>query len=83
MANRFHKYCPELLKPHTGSANAKELNFDRLDSGYTVGTAGTRATGRSRTLQLFHGSEVAFWPNASVARRSGRCVPGLWCCAAS
>ena len=39
-------------------------HFDKLDSGYTVGTAGTKATGRSRTAQLFHGSEVAFWPNA-------------------
>jgi hypothetical protein len=65
MANRFHEYCPELVKPHVGVSNAKELNFDRLDSGYTVGTAGTRAVGRSRTLQLFHGSETAFWPNAS------------------
>jgi hypothetical protein len=65
MANRFHEYCPGLMRPHTGAANAKELNFDRLDSGYTVGTAGTRATGRSRTLQLFHGSELAFWPNAA------------------
>jgi hypothetical protein len=65
MANRFHEYCPDLVKPHTGAANAKELNFDLLDSGYSVGTAGTKAVGRSRTLQLFHGSEVAFWPNAA------------------
>ena len=64
MANRFHEHCPELVKPHTGAANAKELSFDRLDSGYSVGTAGTKAVGRSRTLQLFHGSEVAHWPNA-------------------
>jgi hypothetical protein len=65
MANRFHEYCPELVKPHTGAANAKELAFDRLDSGYAVGTAGTKGVGRSRTLQLCHGSEVAFWPNAA------------------
>jgi hypothetical protein len=65
MANRFHEYCPDLVKPHTGAANAKELNFDRLDSGYSIATAGTKAVGRSRTLQLFHGSEVAFWPNAA------------------
>ncbi len=64
MANRFHEHCPELVRPHTGAANAKELAFDVLDSGYSVGTAGTKAVGRSRTLQLFHGSEVAFWPNA-------------------
>jgi hypothetical protein len=42
------------------------LTFDRLDSGYRVGTAGTRGIGRSSTLQLFHGSEVAFWPFAET-----------------
>jgi hypothetical protein len=65
MANRFHDHCPELVRPHTGAANAKELSFDRLDSGYSVGTAGSKAVGRSKTLQLFMGSEVAHWPNAS------------------
>jgi hypothetical protein len=64
MAVRFHEHCPELVKPHTGAANAKELVFDRLDSGYSVGTAGSKAVGRSKTLQLFLGSEVAHWPNA-------------------
>jgi hypothetical protein len=39
MANRFHEHCPELVRPHTGAANAKELAFDVLDSGYSVGTA--------------------------------------------
>jgi hypothetical protein len=29
-----------------------------------VGTAGSTAIGRSKTIQLFHGSEVAFWKNA-------------------
>lgn len=65
MANRFHDNCPALVKPHTGASNAKELSFDRMDSGYAVGTAGTKAVGRSQTIQLFHGSEVAFWPNAA------------------
>lgn len=62
MVERYHKHSP--LKPSTGAANAKELSFDILDSGYEVGTAGTKAVGRSKTVQLFHGSEVAFWPNA-------------------
>lgn len=66
MAERFHEHCPALVKPSTGAANAKELYFDRLDSGYEVGTAGTKAVGRSKTFQLFHGSEVAFWPFAST-----------------
>lgn len=64
MANRYHEYCPLPVKPHTGAANANELNFDVLDSGYKVGTARTKGTGRSSTLQYFHGSEVAHWPNA-------------------
>lgn len=66
MANRFHEHCPALVRPSTGAANAKELFFDRLDSGYQVGTAGTKAVGRSKTIQLLHGSEAAFWPNASA-----------------
>lgn len=65
MAQRYHEHCPELVKPTTGAANAKELNFPVLDSGYQVGTAGTKAVGRSKTIQLFHGSEVAFWPHAA------------------
>lgn len=65
MVDRYHKNCPEELRPQTGSSNAKELTFPLLDSGYAVGTAGTKAVGRSKTIQLFHGSEVAFWPNAA------------------
>lgn len=55
MATRYHEQCPPILRPHTGTANAKELYFDLLDSGYKVGTAGTKAVGRSSTLQFFHG----------------------------
>lgn len=64
IANRFHDHCPDLVKPHTGAANAHELNFNILDSGYKVGTAGSRGTGRSATVQFFHGSEVGYWQNA-------------------
>ena len=66
MVDRYHQHCPALVKPSTSAANAKELFFDRLESGYAVGTAGAKATGRSQTVQLFHGSEVAFWPNAQL-----------------
>ncbi|WP_245440203.1 hypothetical protein [Mesorhizobium sp. Z1-4] len=66
MVDRYHDNCPAPVKPSTGASNAKELYFDKLDSGYAVGTAGTKAVGRSQTVQLFHGSEVAFWPNASL-----------------
>lgn len=66
MAERFHEHCPSVVKPSTGAANAKELHFDRLDSGYKVGTAGSKAVGRSQTLQYFHGSEVGYWPFADM-----------------
>jgi len=62
MVARYHEHTP--LRPATGAANAKELIFKKLDSGYSVATAGQKAVGRSKTIQLFHGSEVAFWPNA-------------------
>lgn len=64
MAKRFHENCPDLVRPQTGKANAKELSFSALDSGYKVATAGTAEVGRSDTIQFFHGSEAAFWPNA-------------------
>ncbi len=62
MVDRYHEHTP--LRPATGAANAKELIFKKLDSGYSVATAGQKAAGRSKTTGLFHGSEVAFWPNA-------------------
>ncbi len=61
---RFHDNCPYPVKAHEGRANAREMLFDRLDSGYHVGTAKSRGVGRSDTLQYFHGSEVAYWANA-------------------
>lgn len=64
MAVRYHENCPDPVRPSTGAANAKELIFDKLDSGYKVGTAGTKGVGRSSTIQYFHGSEVGFWPFA-------------------
>src|SRR5438034_3285103 len=66
MVERFHANCPAAEKPLTGAANAEELYFDALDSGFKVGTAGTKGVGRSATIQLFHGSEVAFWPFAET-----------------
>jgi hypothetical protein len=66
MAKMFHGNCPELVRPSTGKANAKELSFEKLNSGYKVATAGSSEVGRSETIQLFHGSEYAFWPNADT-----------------
>ena len=65
MTERYYQNLPSFVKPSTGAANAKELHFDVLDSGYKIGTACNKAVGRGQTLQYFHGSEVAFWMNAS------------------
>lgn len=62
MAQRYHEHSK--AKPSTSASNAKELVFDKLESGYKVGTAGNKGVGRSSTIQFFHGSEVAFWPHA-------------------
>ena len=65
MTDRFYNNLPQQVKPVTSKANAKELHFELLDSGYKIGTAGNKAVGRGQTIQYFHGSEVAFWMNAS------------------
>lgn len=63
MTKRYHASLPDIIKPVTGAANDRELWFKKLDSRYAVSTAGSGETGRSGTVQLFHGSEVGFWPN--------------------
>tara|TARA_R110000772_G_C13269446_1_gene436126 strand:+ start:163 stop:1686 length:1524 start_codon:yes stop_codon:yes gene_type:complete len=65
MAKRYYDNLPDQIKPSISAVNSKELRFDKLDSGYRVGTAGNKSVGRSQTNQFFHGSEVAFWPNAA------------------
>ena len=65
MAQRYHANTPELVRPQVATNNSKELIFGKLDSGYKVGTAENKAVGRSSTIQLFHGSEAAFWNNAA------------------
>jgi len=65
MAKRYYDNLPPQVKPKTRAANAKEMDFGILDSGYKVGTAGNKTVGRSQTNQYFHGSEVAFWANAA------------------
>jgi hypothetical protein len=64
MVKRYHENNPTPIS--TGATNAKELIFDKLDSGYKLATAGTKDVGRSNTAQLLHGSEFAFWDNAAM-----------------
>ena len=64
MTQRYYDKLPKGLCAPADKASSKELYIRKYDSGYSVGTAGNKGAGRSQTIQLFHGSEVAFWPNA-------------------
>ena len=64
MTKRYYENLPAGLCPTANRDSTKELNFDTLNSGYAVGTAGNKGAGRSQTIQLLHGSEVAYWPHA-------------------
>ena len=66
MTRRFHDHMPASLRAHTSYSSRQELVFDVMDSSYGLGTAGSGKIGRSDTIQLFHGSEVALWENADA-----------------
>lgn len=76
MAKRYYDTCHPAFKPYLGRSSEKEMSFSHIDSGYRVGTAGNKNTGRSSTIQYFHGSEAAFWENASdIAKGALQAVP--------
>jgi hypothetical protein len=60
---RFHENLPEFLQPTLKRNNARELEFNDLDSSIKVTTAGSKETGRGDTFTHFHASEIGFWPN--------------------
>lgn len=70
------------LPPKVGADNAKELEFPKRGSTYTVATAGQKAGGRGGGVSFFHGSEVAWWTNAadhfSASVQAVDEVRGVW-----
>lgn len=62
MAKNYYDLSLPSFKPIIDTRNSKELSFSELKSGYRVTTARNKSAGRSFTAQLFHGSEVAYWP---------------------
>lgn len=66
MTKRYHKNCPEHVRPNTTRSSSKELLFDRLDSAYRVATAGGDGILRGETLTDLHASEIAFWRTSSA-----------------
>lgn len=61
MVERYWELSPEPARPQAKIANRREFEFKDISSEYAVGTAGNENVGRGGTVQLFHGSEVAFW----------------------
>ena len=66
IVKRFHANMSDDLRPSTGTSNAEELLFDKLDSGYLVSVASNEGAGRSATAQALHCSEAAFWPDLEM-----------------
>lgn len=64
MTKRYYENLPQGLCPTADRDSTKDLNFNSLDSGYSIGTAGNKGVGRSQTIQLLHGSEVGYWHHA-------------------
>jgi hypothetical protein len=65
MADRFHKYCRfGDLQPERHFSNATLSTYPEFDSTAVIATAGSLNAGRGDTYSDFHGSEVAFWPDA-------------------
>lgn len=65
MADRFYDNCKYGdVQPNRKYANASLTTYPDLNSSSTVATAGNLTVGRGDTYTDFHGSEVAFWPDA-------------------
>jgi len=65
MVERFYELSPEPTRPEAKTQNRQEFQFKKINSEYSVGTAGSDDVGRGGNVNLFHGSEVAFWENAT------------------
>jgi predicted Fe-Mo cluster-binding NifX family protein len=65
MADRFYENCKfGDIQPARHFANASLTTYPEYDSAAAIATAGSLNTGRGDTYTDFHGSEVAFWPDA-------------------
>ena len=65
MADRFWSHCRIAgRQPARKYSNATLATYPDYDSTSVIATAGSKETGRGDTYTDFHGSEVAFWPNA-------------------
>jgi len=65
MADRFWEHCRfGNVQPERKYSNALLATYPEFDSSSIIATAGSGNAGRGDTYTDFHGSEVAFWPDA-------------------
>lgn len=65
MADRYWEHCRfGDLQPARKYSNASLATYPEFDSTSIIATAGSHQAGRGDTYTDFHGSEVAFWPDA-------------------
>ena len=63
MFRRYHDNSLPYFQPSLRYNTKRDLTYDALGSQILTGSAESKEIGRSRTNQLVHNSEVAFWPN--------------------
>ena len=64
MVRRYRDNIHPALQPALGKDNPREMTWPGINSDYSAATAKNDQAGRSRTAQLLHGSEVAYWEYA-------------------
>lgn len=65
MADRYWENCRfGSIQPARKYSNASLATYPEFDSTSIIATAGSKQAGRGDTYTYFHGSEVAFWPDA-------------------
>jgi hypothetical protein len=62
IVKKYHENVPDEMRMKVEEDNVKSYKFANKSS-YSVGTARNKNTGRGGTVQLFHGSECAFYEN--------------------
>lgn len=65
MTKRYSEHLPVEFFSKPDKSNDNTLMYDKIGSGYRVGTAGNAEIGRSMTNQYLHLSEYAFYKDAS------------------
>lgn len=63
MTQRIHRNMESFIKTKTRASNAHELIFSETDSKIVIGSA-RKGEIRGKGIHAFHGSEVAYYPNA-------------------